>query len=833
MGPPIAVACEVTTQVLTRYPLLLPLIFFGLGLYWGGREEPFSPLILGISSAVGALLAVYSRRTRALGIACLALGLGAWRVAMALSPAESGLWRGWMESSAKIEASWRVTGYAECERELCRFPAELLGYWEKENFRPLERGLLVKARGERFLVPGQVYRSLLKLRRPRGFRNPYSFDYPRYLRLSGVSATAFVEDLGALRLEGEAPWYFQAAGALRLRLRERIRASVPEGAAQGVLAALLLGEEGMLSEEIEEDFRRAGLTHVLVVSGLHFGLVLIFFCVPLYLLLSLRRPWAENGQARLWALGWALLPAGAYGLVVGLNPSVWRGLGFCAALFLAAALRRRRDFTSCLVLVAWLLLLLHPLWFFSLSFQLSFFSVAALVYFGRAFTHWWGGAAASRPWMKSKILRWGAATLYASFVANFALLPILTRAFHEVSLIAPLTNLILVPFFASVLLPAELFAGLVDFLHPAWSGILFKGLGRTIDPILAGLAMAARWRHATAWVGSWEYWHWLAYAALFVALAFFGRWRRFVVCLGLAAGFLLSAWGWAQLRIEPSRLSLTVLDVGQGESLLLRLPERQVLVLDGGGFPYSDFDVGKNVVIPELVGRGLRRPLALILSHPDADHWKGLQALAERLSVGEFWIGEGTLENESFQRLRSVLEEHEIPIRILHPGRPWILGGAEFQVLWPPAESSVWRGLSDNDRSLVLRVCYREVCFLLTGDLEAAGEAGIAAELATRKSQVLKVAHHGSGTSTGESFLKRVRPQWALISAGEGNRYRLPHATVVGRLLASGARVLRTDRMGQLEIETDGRDIYVRRFIDGPSPSYWSAIRAAAFGSGS
>lgn len=287
------------------------------------------------------------------------------------------------------------------------------------------------------------------------------------------------------------------------------------------------------------------------------------------------------------------------------------------------------------------------------------------------------------------------------------------------------------------------------------------------------------------------------------------------------------------MEARSPRLKLTMLDVGQGESLLLRLPEGQGLVIDGGGFPYSDFDVGGKVVLPELLGRGMQRPSALVLTHLDADHWKGLKSLAARLEVEEFWVGAGTLEDPGFTDLAEVLAGRGIPVRVLSEGRRWAMGGAEFEVLWPPAEAARRSGLSDNDRSLVLRVCLREVCFLLTGDLEAEGEAAVAAALAGRGCQVLKVGHHGSATSTSEAFLKGLRPHWALISAGEGNRYRLPHAAVLRRLTESGARLLRTDKMGQVEVETDGKELFVRTFIGGPSPSHWSAIRAGASGSGS
>lgn len=812
-----------------RYPLLLWVLFFSAGLFAGGAFESNHlawPLALG---GLGLVLSLKPRGWRFTGFALIAFALGWGRVHVALPPQGDVEFHRLLDTSRKIEASWRVEDYAECLHSFCRFPARLLGLWERGVFRPLERGLVLRGKGERFVVPGEVYRSSLSLRAPRRFRNPHSFDYPRYLHLSGISASAFDSDLASAYLESPAPWLFSRAASLRLRLRQRLSQSVPESPGRGVMAALLLGDEAMLMPEVESDFRRAGLTHVLVVSGLHFGLVLSFFYFPFYILFSLRSAWADSGAARTWALGVALIPAVAYGAVVGLSPSVLRGLGFCVAIFFGSLLRRRKDFMAFLGLLAGVMLLAHPLWIFSLSFQLSFLSVAAIFFFGRIYLRGNGGReTASLSW-----LRWVSASLYTSAAVNLALLPLLAQAFHQVSWIAPLANLIFVPFFASLLLPAELIAALADFLNPLWAQAIFSLLGSCLNWVLACLAWMARWPFAASWLPVWNFWDWVTYIFLFGTWASVWRWRR-AISLGFV-GLLVFFIGilWKAHHPPPPTLSLSAFDVGQGESLLLRLPQGASVLVDGGGFPYSDFDVGRNVVIPELLGRGIVRLDILVLSHPDADHWKGLMAIAESMKVGEFWIGAGVLEDSAFKPLRDTLTRREIPIRVLRQGEILSKGDSVFEVLWPPDDVARWQVLSDNDRSLVLRVCYGQVCFLLTGDLEDQGEEGILSYLAPRGAEVLKVGHHGSATSTGEALLRAVRPHWAMISVGEGNRYGLPHPKTLGRLKDSQTRVLRTDRMGQIEVETDGKNIEARRFIDGPIPSHWSAIRAAVFESGS
>jgi competence protein ComEC len=300
-------------------------------------------------------------------------------------------------------------------------------------------------------------------------------------------------------------------------------------------------------------------------------------------------------------------------------------------------------------------------------------------------------------------------------------------------------------------------------------------------------------------------------------------------------------------KTSPSGfLKLSVLDVGQGDALLLELPDGSALLVDGGGMPYGDFDVGEKVVLPELLRRGIRELRALVLTHPDADHADGLVSVARHLKIREFWTAAPWSSLRELPELKNILQEKNIPIRPLDNQHLLFAAHISFEVLWPSPIGGLWgRDLSRNDQSLVLRVCYGEVCLLLTGDLEARGENLLLEENGKVESQVLKVGHHGSRTSSSAGFLREVDPQYALISAGKDNRFGMPHPEVLRRLEEKGVKWFSTDLDGQINIETNGEKIFIegidwglgasliqgphwgprpqrdpRRILGGPIPNY-------------
>jgi competence protein ComEC len=263
-------------------------------------------------------------------------------------------------------------------------------------------------------------------------------------------------------------------------------------------------------------------------------------------------------------------------------------------------------------------------------------------------------------------------------------------------------------------------------------------------------------------------------------------------------------------RIEKGKLELTAIDVGQGESLLLGLPDGAAALVDAGGVAdfrgsASAFDVGEEVVSPYLWSRSIRGLRALVLTHPDADHVGGAGAILRNFAVDELWLGRGTFALD-YDELIHEARNHGVEVVWVGAGDVRSLGGAEIEVLNPGASAPLER----NDLSLALLAGYGRHELLLTGDLESAGEALLTKRLRGVDGEVLKVGHHGSRSSSTMRLLETFRPEFAVISSGTDNLYGHPHAEALARLKQAHARVLRTDERGITTILTDGERIEVR-----------------------
>jgi len=271
--------------------------------------------------------------------------------------------------------------------------------------------------------------------------------------------------------------------------------------------------------------------------------------------------------------------------------------------------------------------------------------------------------------------------------------------------------------------------------------------------------------------------------------------RRHLSGAGALACMVVAAFiaGWPLLRPPDGRLRLTVLDVGQGDAMVVEAPDGRALLIDAGPGGPMRLDTGERVVAPYLWNRGHLRLAGTIVTDPDADHAGGMHAIRRLFSAVETWDAEQ-----------------------LARGPHWI-GGAMLSLVWPRADRGVgWQApgppRSRNDEAIVLRIEFGLASFLLASDIEAAAEQALVATGAPLRATVLKVAHHGSRTSSTPGFLHTVAPTAAVISVGARNSYGHPDAGVLSRLAAAGTRVYRTDSDGAVIFETDGRELTVTRW---------------------
>jgi competence protein ComEC len=640
------------------------------------------------------------------------------------------------------------------------------------------------------LGEGQRLWAEVRLHPPSGFRNPGGFDYPAQLRRQGVVlvGSGRGDRLGALTPDAP-PWPV----AVRRWAVATMRARLPERSA-ALLAGLVLGERSALPPETDEAFRRAGVYHVLAVSGSNVALVAATVFVSLSLL---------GVPRRLTALVAGAVLAG-FALVVGSQPSVLRATGMGLLVLLGLFLERESRVANALGLAALGLLVWRPADLWDPGFQLSFAATAGIVHAAPAV--WEALEGRGTP-------AWLAVPVAVSLAAQAAVTPIMVAHFHQLSLAGVAANLAVVPL-AGAATTLGLLATLADGLWGALGAALFEALWLLLLLLRAMVWLAASLPGAMVHLPA---------PGLLAVVAWYGallllphavpscRARRVSVGL-LAAAILLSAWPW--LRPGDGRLRVAFLDVGQGDAVVIELPEGRRMLVDGGSGGAERFDAGERLVAPFLWSRPTRRLDVVVATHADADHAGGLAAIVRRFQVGEVW--ENGWWGPRSEDTRRAIERARIPRRVLRAGQRLWLGSALVSVLNPaggcPEEEAAGAPASDNDRSLVLRLDWRGLSLLLTGDLGFAGEAAILARGPPARALVLKVAHHGSRFSTGQAFLEATRPAVAVISAGARNPFGHPAGETLRRLAASGARVHRTDRDGAVILESDGARLWTTRW---------------------
>ena len=267
-------------------------------------------------------------------------------------------------------------------------------------------------------------------------------------------------------------------------------------------------------------------------------------------------------------------------------------------------------------------------------------------------------------------------------------------------------------------------------------------------------------------------------------------------------------------------LTVTFIDVGQGDSILIQVPSGKDLLIDGGGSPeYSDFDLGEKIVLPFLYRQGVRFIDAVILTHPDNDHLQGLLSVLKNLRVGLVLDSAQKSDNPYYPQFLKIIKEKNIPYQVARKGQILSLGkGIKAYLLHPEVPLLSNTNADINNNGVVLKLIYKKVSFLFMADLEEEGEDRLLSEKINLKSTILKVGHHGGPTSSSEKFLQAVEPEAAVISVGEYNTFGHPNKGVLERLQNLGARIYRTDKNGAVVITTNGESYQIKVVRDSDSP---------------
>lgn len=749
-----------------------------------------------------------------LGVAMLArpgawrwTGLGAFVFALCLARADA-VYRPWIavDDVAALELPQRRNIEGVVERMPERRPS---GLRLQVALRETELGADGPSRGRVLLyvrqaskpwARGDVVRGLVRLRRPRNFGNPGEFDYERHLARRGIGVVGFVFDDAQLeRTAGEGVRVFERwrAGVSALFAA---RAPATEAA---MLEALVLGITGGIPQEVRDSFARSGVSHVLAISGLHVGLVAaVAYALFRWLLARSRRLLLRFVVAKIAAL-LSLVPVLLYAGIAGSNVATGRAVAMAILVLGAVVGERQANLAIALALAAIGAVAMRPGVTGEVSFQLSFVAVAGLLVAMERIWRAWSEREEElllrlRP---GRLRLWRAVIGYAavSMVALLSTAPLVAYHFQRVSLAAPLANLVVTPLLATLVVPLGLLAALLQPVSETVAGIpvvVASPLVTFAIECAHGIAQlpGASLRvlpPSVAWISLW-------YGGLLAAVFLIGRMRRIVPSAAFAVlVFAAMLRGAGQGSDRPLRV--TFLSVGQGDSAVLELPGGEVIVVDGGGASSRTFDVGERLVAPFLWSRGIDTVDALVVTHPQWDHFGGLIFLAEEFAPGEVWTSGATGESRGWARFEEATRD--VSRVVVGRGFERRYGDVRVVALGPSDPGR----LAVNDASIVLAVEYGTRRVLLAGDIETDGEAELVGAYAEGlRSDVVKVPHHGSRTSSGERWLRAVRPAWALVSAGRDNRFGFPHRDVVNRYRAVGATMLRTDRRGAVVVEIDG-----------------------------
>jgi competence protein ComEC len=673
--------------------------------------------------------------------------------------------------------------------------------------------LTIKTPAARFHY-GDRIRFFCAPRLPRNFENPGMFDYVRYLSYRGIAATAFLEDdRGIITLRtGQGSRFLLAVERARDRIREELNATLAPPS-RDVLKALIIGEQDTIPDTIREQFSRLGLSHLLSISGLH---VSMFALLSYFVIMSLFRAYPRTLlylNAFKWAVFFSIFPVLLYCCIAGFNIPTLRSAIMVICYLVALLLGRREDLLHTLFLAALITLVCIPASLFDISFQLSYMAVLSIVVlvprWQALFPEKEPDPFEQRNLFLERCRRMFRDSLLSSAAAILGTAPLVAMTFHYFSVSGFFTNIIMIPVVTFLIVPLSLLAAGVLFISPTLSAPLFSTAGFLTDICLNCTAIWSQIPCADFRLSTPRLWEITIFYLLLAGFSYCAAKKKLRYFVVAAAVFACIETG-LFIHAQQGRgvLSVTILDVGAGNSALVEFPGGHTMLIDGGGFMDESIDIGEAVIAPVLYCRGIRCVDYLVLTHPHKDHTGGLPYIAENFRVQELWLNGEPGFFASYQRLMTAAEKNGIAKKICsQQSRQRTIDGVRIDFLSPEGVRVTPAGGSQSDtnnNSLVMKLTFNQVSFLFPADILRETEQRLIAEKAPLAATIILAPHHGGIHTSSAAFIRSVSPEVVVFSCRSYGSPPLPRPEVLAGYRNAGVKIYQTDKHGAIEVETDG-----------------------------
>ncbi|KFZ40811.1 hypothetical protein JS81_05205 [Thermoactinomyces sp. Gus2-1] len=644
----------------------------------------------------------------------------------------------------------------------------------------------------------------VRMEKPSQRSNPGGMDYRAYLFRQKIHWTGKGKGLHSLVMLKEAPphpvgwvdaWRKKLAGQLEKLYDEPV---------SGYLRGLLLGERLEVDPDWERQYTRLGLVHLLSISGLHVTVLtgIVYYILKWIGLTREKAAWVVLG----------LLPV--YAVLTGLGAPVARAAVMAGLTMVALIFRKPGDSLSFWGIALLLLLVWDPYQLFEAGFQLSFLLTAGLIV-------WTEPVSGQLTWLPSP-LRYPVA---GNLVAEWLSFPLVIDHFHEYSFMSLPANLLFAPIVSFVVLPVSLLLLGLSWIWESGSMGAANVMETGIRMMQGGMEWLSTWKaFCPAFPSPPEWWILLYYLSSAMALwSWLRRGKPVFLAASVAA---LSLLLWAEPGKEDVLARLAFLDVGQGDATVIETANGQTVLVDGGGHVRYDnheawrrrkhpFRVGEDVIVPYLKSQGIQKIDWLILTHGDQDHINGLLDVIRRFPVQKVVRNARLPANEEERQLMTELHRQKVPVYVSPVGRTLeIERGTGFAFLHPDPVRHGGKGEATNEDSVVCLFSVHGINVLFPGDIGTETEKRLLQRWRWPAVDILKVAHHGSGSSTHETWLDVLKPKHAVISAGRYNTYGHPAPEVISRLEKRGISIWRTDQQGAVIFEIGKKGMTVSSVRD-------------------